>query len=85
MQQTIYYLVDSHNGHRIQWYKTLTGARIAQRLRNRRLGFDQRIERLEWADNQSVEQYLVNGSVVTAPLIIIEDTVDVNDVYDLEG
>ena len=55
MQQTIYYLVDSNSGHRIQWYRTLTGARIAQRLRNRRLGFDQRIERLEWADNQSVE------------------------------
>jgi hypothetical protein len=85
MQQTIYYLVDSNSGHRIQWYRTLTGARIAQRLRNRRLGFDQRIERLEWADNQSVEQYWVNDQVVTAPLIIIEDTVDVNDVYDAEG
>ena len=76
MQKTVYYLVDQHNGQRVQWYETLAGARIAQRSRNRRLGFLERVERVELSDNLEVEQCLVDGEIVTATLAIQEDTVE---------
>ena len=76
MQKTVYYLVDLTNCQRTQWYETLAGARIAQRSRNRRLGFIERVERIELTDNLEVEQCLVDDEIVTATLAIQEDTVE---------
>ena len=80
MLKTVYFLVDHTSGRRIRYYKTLTGARIAQRSRNRLLGFDQRVERIELGDNLEVEQCeLADGCIVTATYAIQEDTVEQED------
>jgi hypothetical protein len=83
MQKTVYYLTHKDTGERLRYYKTLAGARIAQRSRNARLGFFQRIERVEIADNWEVEQCLVDGTIVTATYCIVEDTIEQNDLQDL--
>jgi hypothetical protein len=46
MQQQVYYLVHKETGMKLKYYKTLSGARIAQRQRNHRLGFITRIDRV---------------------------------------
>ncbi len=80
MLKTVYFLVDHTTGRRIHYYKTLTGARIAQRARNRLLGFEDRVERIELADNLEVEQCtLADGSLVTATYAIQEDTMEQAD------
>jgi hypothetical protein len=66
----------------LRYYKSLAGARIAQRSRNARLGFVQRIERIEIADNWQVEQCLVDGKIVEATYCIVEDTIEQNDVLE---
>ena len=77
MLKTVYFLIDHTTGRRIRYYRTLTGARIAQRARNSRLGFEDRVERVELADNLEVEQCsLADGTVVTATYAIQEDTVE---------
>jgi hypothetical protein len=77
MQMTVYYLVHKDTQRRLKWYKTLAGARIAQRSRNARLGFIQRIERVSIYDNWEAEQCLDNNNnIVTATYCIVEDTVD---------
>lgn len=74
---TVYYLVHKDSGRRLKYYKTLQGARIAQRSRNNRLGFHTRIERIELADNWEAEQCLnTDNHVVTATYCIVEDTID---------
>ena len=77
MQMTVYYLVHKDTQRRLKWYRTLAGARIAQRARNHRLGFITRIERIELFDNWEAEQCLdSNNLIVTATYCIIEDVID---------
>ena len=82
MQKTVYYLVHKDTEERLRYYKSLAGARIAQRSRNARLGFLQRIERVEIHDNWEVEQCLVDGAIVTATYCIVEGTIDYSDVLE---
>jgi predicted GIY-YIG superfamily endonuclease len=77
MQKTVYYLTHRDTGQRLRYYASRAGARIAQRSRNARLGFIQRIERIELYDNWEAEQCLDNNNnIVTATYCIVEDTVD---------
>ena len=77
---TVYYLTHKDTGRRLKWYRTLAGARIAQRTRNARLGFHTRIERIELWDNLEAEQCLMaDGSVQTATYVIQEDSIEVAD------
>ena len=82
MQHVVYYLVHKDTKRRLKYYKTLAGARIAQRSRNARLGFVTRIERIELDDNWEAEQCLdSNNTIVTATYCIVEDTIDSEDLY----
>jgi hypothetical protein len=82
MQKTVYYLVHRDTQERLRYYSSLAGARIAQRSRNARLGFVERIERVEIADNWEVEQCIVDGHIVEATYCIVEDTIDYSDVLE---
>ena len=80
MQKTVYYLVHKDTLERLRYYTSLAGARIAQRARNARLGFHERIERIEVAQNWEVERCIdSNGVVVDATYCIVEDTIDSPD------
>lgn len=80
MLTTVYYLVHKDTGERLRYYKTRAGARVAQRARNRLLGFDQRIERVSQWDNWEVELcVLADGTVLEATYCIVEDTVDTRE------
>lgn len=77
MQTTVYYLTHKDTGERLRYYKTLSGARIAQRSRNARLGFRDRVERIEQFSNWEVELCrLEDGSIVEATYCIVEDTIE---------
>ncbi len=77
MPKTVYYLTHRDTGLRERYYRTLAGARIAQRTRNRLLGFRDRVERVSIGDNWEVEQCrLADGRIETATWCIVEDTVD---------
>jgi hypothetical protein len=79
MHKTVYFLVHKDTGERLKYYKTLAGARIAQHSRNARLGFRNRIERVEQFNNWEAELYTMDdGTVVEGTYCIIEDTVDSN-------
>ena len=81
MQQTVYYLVHKDTQRRLKYYKTLQGARIAQRARNHRLGFLERIERISMFDNWEVELCKnVDGNILEATYCIVEDTIDTNSI-----
>ena len=83
MQKTVYYLVHKDTGERFRYYRSLAGARIAQRSRNAHLGFSKRIERVEQFANWEVELCLLDdGTVVEATYCIVEDTVDSNDLLE---
>lgn len=76
-QTTVYYLVHVHTGEPcFRVYRTRAHARIAQRTRNSRLGFDHRIERVLIGDNWEVERCLVDGEVVDATYCIVEGTIE---------
>ena len=78
--RTVYYLVHGHSKERIQWYRTRTGARIAQRTRNRLLGFIQRIDRREIKDNWEIELCrLSDGSITEATYCVVEDLLEQED------
>lgn len=80
MLLTVYYLVHKDTGRRLKWYRTRAGARIAQRARNSHLGFRQRIQRVEIADNWECEQCEHSGGgLVTATYCIVEDVIEQND------
>jgi hypothetical protein len=80
MQKTVYYLTHKDTLERMRYYKSLAGARIAQRSRNARLGFLKRIERVELGDNWEVERCeLEDGTIVDATYCIQEDTIEQND------
>ena len=77
MQRTVYYLVHKDTGERFRYYKSLAGARIAQRARNSHLGFQHRIERVEQFANWEVELCeLEDGTIAEATYVIVEDTID---------
>jgi hypothetical protein len=83
MQRTVYYLAHKDTLERLRYYKSLAGARIAQRSRNARLGFTKRIERIELADNWEVERCeLEDGTIVDATYCIVEDTIEHADLLD---
>lgn len=80
MQQTVYYLVHRETGRRLKYYRTLAGARIAQRQRNHRLGFVERIERVTMWDNWEVELCRnTDNEILEATYCVVEDTVDIED------
>ncbi len=82
MQTTVYYLVHKDTEERLRYYKTLSGARIAQRARNARLGFRLRVERVEQFENWEVELcQLEDGSVVEATYCIVESIVDTEELF----
>lgn len=77
MQRTVYYLVHKDTRERFKYYKSLAGARIAQRSRNAHLGFLKRIERVAQFENWEVELCeLEDGTIVEATYCIVEDTID---------
>ncbi len=77
--ESVYYLVDTGNRARIKYYRTLTGARIAQRLRNRHLGFHTVIDKhvLDSGEEQELCRDK-DGNTVTATYSIIEDHIEIN-------
>ncbi len=76
MHNCVYYLTHKDTGLRLRYYKTLAGARIAQRHRNSGLGFRLRLERIN-IDNWEVERcQLSDGTVIDATYVIIEDTIE---------
>lgn len=77
-RKTVYYLELRDSHRRLKYYRTLAGARIAQRSRNHRLGFLTRIERIV-EDTTSRELELcvcVDGTEQLATYCIVEDTVE---------
>jgi len=74
--QTVYYLTHKDTGRRLKWYRTLTGARIAQRNRNHRLGFQTRVKRIVTETTESELCTTTDNLVLTATYIIVEDTLD---------
>lgn len=80
MHKTVYYLTHRDSGLRLQYYTTLAGARIAQRQRNHRLGFIERIERVAAFENWEVERCrIASGEIVDATWCIVEGTVEQED------
>jgi hypothetical protein len=75
---SVYYLVHQDTGQRcFRVYTSLAGARIAQRQRNRALGFERRIMRTTIEDNWEVEECeLADGSRVEATYAIVEDVIE---------
>jgi hypothetical protein len=70
---TVYYLTHKDSGRRLKWYRTLGGARIACRLRNARLGFVERMNRIVEDDREF--ELCANG---VATYCIVEDTIESN-------
>lgn len=77
MPKTVYYLVHKDTHRRLGYYKTLGGARIAQRSRNRLLGFHTRIARIDIEENFTAEQCInTDNEIVYATYCIQEDHID---------
>lgn len=82
MNKTVYYLEHNLTGRRLKWYSTLTGARIAQRLRNRRLGFGDELER-EIKDDREICWYATNrDGHAQGTWVVVEDTIDSVDLLE---
>ncbi len=82
MQMTVYYIVHKDTQRRLKYYKTLAGARIAQRARNHRLGFVERIERVSLYDNWEVEMCRnTDNQILEATWCIVEDTIESEDMF----
>ena len=79
IMHTVYYLAHSDTDRRLRWYSTLAGARIAQRQRNRRLGFALRLERVSIGDREWERCLDSSGAVVDATWYIEEGVVDTVD------
>ena len=79
IMKTVYYLVHHESNRRIRYYTTLTGARIACRLRNLHLGFIDRIK-YEDADDRTYELCVnLNADQVCGTYAIEEDTIESPD------
>lgn len=77
--RTVYFLTHKDSQERLRYYKTLAGARIAQRARNSRLGFGLRLERIDMGNWEVERCALQDGTVVDATYCIQEDTVEQED------
>ena len=77
MIKNIYYLRHSATHERcFRYYETLTGARIAQRVRNRQLGYKTRLQRVVRDDLEFEQCVNAEGAVVLATWCIEEDHID---------
>jgi hypothetical protein len=81
--RTVYYLVHVVSNRRIRYYHTLTGARIAMRLRNQHLGFVSRLGKTQ-EHNREYELYLVENQTVRATYCIEEDVIDTPDLLEAQ-
>lgn len=79
---TVYYLVHAQTHRPLKWYRSRSGARIAQRARNHRLGFAQRIERVELGDREYERCLDSDGQIVDATWYIREDTIESPDLLE---
>jgi hypothetical protein len=80
--KTVYYLIHHEANRRIRYYKTLTGARIACRLRNLHLGFLARIN-YEYQDNRTYELCTsLSGPNGRGTYAIEEDVIDTPDLLE---
>ena len=77
MIKNVYYLRHSITHERcFRYYETLTGARIAQRMRNRGLGYKTRVARTVEADLEFEQCVNAEGTIVLATWAIEEDHID---------
>lgn len=72
----VYYLVHRDTNRRLKYYKTLQGARIAQRLRNRHLGFTESKGRQTIGDLELEICVNVHGETVAGTYAILEDYIE---------
>ena len=80
MIKNVYYLRHSQTHERcFRPYMTLAGARIAQRSRNARLGFETRIQRTTEADLEFEQCVNAEGNLVLATWAIEEDSIELCD------
>ena len=79
---TVYYLVHLDSQRPLKYYHTRSGARIAQRARNHRLGFTQRIERVTIGESEYERCLDRSGRIVDATWYILEGTIDSPDLLD---
>jgi hypothetical protein len=79
---SVYYLIHVDSNRRVRYYRTLTGARIACRLRNLHLGFLARIE-YQIEDNRTYELcQSSNDQPQMGTYAIEEDTLDTPDLLE---
>ena len=77
MIRNVYYLVHSATHERcFRYYETLTGARIAQRSRNTRLGYKTRVQRIYDEDLEFEQCVNSQGELVRATWAIQEDHIE---------
>ncbi len=77
MIKNVYYLRHSITHERcFRYYETLVGARIAQRMRNGRLGYKTRVQRIHDTDLEFEQCVNSQGQVVLATWAIQEDHID---------
>ena len=76
--RTVYYLEHLDTGRRLKWYRTLAGARIAQRSRNHRLGFLTRIKRIteDLTERELELCQTADGTTHIATYCIVEDYIE---------
>ena len=80
--RTVYYLTHAETHRRLRYYSTLTGARIAQRQRNHRLGFHTRLERVV-IDSLEYERCLAaDQRIIDATWVIEEDVIESPDLLE---
>lgn len=77
--RTVYYLTHRDSLRRLRYYSTLSGARIAQRQRNARLGFHTRIERIQLGHREYERCLDSDQQVVDATWVIEEAVLDSPD------
>lgn len=80
MIKNVYYLRHSQTHERcFRYYKTLAGARIAQRARNARLGYKTRVTRTVEAELEFEQCANAEGKLVLATWCIEESYIEVED------
>jgi hypothetical protein len=81
MQRLVYYVAHWESGKKIRYYATLAGARISMRNRNRHLGFHTRMGKQN-LDGIEYELYSVEGNTVKGTYCILEDYIEMENLYD---
>ena len=77
MIKNVYYLRHSITHERcFRYYETLVGAMIAQRMRNGRLGYKTRVQRIHDTDLEFEQCVNSQGDLVLATWAIEEDHID---------